>query len=102
MAEGDHNPSFEGPWTDASGRLWRRRGKRGRIVEARRVGSLIRRDGVPLIIWRSFEATQYDDPTAKVTAAEELNASIGPRDDLVASEWLDDDGSVLLMLEVHC
>lgn len=81
---------------------WRRKGKRGHIVEARRVRSLLRKDDVPLITWRSFEVTQYDDATARVTAAEELNASIGPRDGVVASEWLDDDGSVVLMLEVHC
>lgn len=102
MAEGDYNPSYEGVWIDASGRLWRRKGKRGRIIEARRVRSLLRRDDVPLIIWRSFETTQYDGPIAKAAAVDELDALGGPSDDVVASEWRDEDDCVLLMLEQHC
>lgn len=102
MAKGDHNPSFEGVWTDASGHLWRRKGKRGRILEVRRVRSLLRSDEVPLIIWRSFETTRYDDPTAKEAAVDKLYPLDGPTGDVVASEWLDDDGAVLLMLEQHC
>lgn len=61
MVDGKRNPSFEGSWVDESGHTWRRKGKRGRVIEDRRVRTLLRRDDVPLVMWRSFETTLYDD-----------------------------------------
>jgi hypothetical protein len=102
MVDVTSNPSFEGTWVDQSGTTWRRRGKRGRTLEERRVRSLLRRADVPLVVWQSFDSTMVFDPPAKLDAAAAL--SIGPkrRDDIVASEWQNDDGSLLLMFEVFC
>lgn len=102
MAEGDHNPSFDGVWTDGTGLLWRRKGKRERVLEDRRVRSLLRRHDVALVVWWAFETTLYDDPVAKAAAADELIASAGRSDDVHASEWQTEDGRLLLMLERYC
>lgn len=102
MAAGEHNPSYEGSWVDASGNIWRRKGKRGHVLEDRRVRTLLRRDDVPLVVWRSFEATKHDDVGAKLAAADGLRATADDSEDVVASEWKTEDGSVLLMLEHHC
>jgi len=95
------NPSAEGTWVDPAGTTWRRRGKRGHALEDRRVQSLLRRPGVPLVIWESFEAASYDDVAAKVDADRVLRASTDDRD-IHASEWESDDGNRLLMLEHLC
>lgn len=63
--------------------------------------SLLRREEVPLVIWRSFEAASYDDVTAKLDADNALRASTHDRD-ICASEWESDDGRRLLMLEDFC
>ena len=102
MAEGDRNPSSEGSWTDGSGDTWRRKGKRGRVLESRRIRSLLRRDDVPLVVWQSFETTLYDDVPAKLAAADELGDLAADNSDIAASEWLAEDGRLLLMLEHYC
>lgn len=102
MLEDNHNPSFEGSWVDESGHTWRRKSKRGRVLEDRRVRTLLRRDEVPLVVWRSFKASRYDDAAAKSAAADELRAGAAHEDDIVASEWQAEDGRLLLMLEHHC
>jgi hypothetical protein len=96
-----YNPSYEGTWIDRVGNSWRRKGKRGHVLEDRRVRSLLRRADVPLVIWRSFESVSYDDVTAKVNAASALRASTHDGD-IRASEWESDDGRRLLMLEDFC
>lgn len=73
MAEGAYNPSAEGSWTDEVGDVWRRKGKRARVLEDRRIRSLLRRDDVSLVVWQSFETSKYDDPPSKEAAAQELN-----------------------------
>ena len=102
MAEGESNPSAEGSWTDRCGVVWRRKGKRGRVLEERRVQSLLRREDVPLVVWQSFETCQYDDPSAKEAAAKRLRGLGMADDDVHASEWLAEDGRMLLMLEHLC
>lgn len=95
------NPSYEGTWVDPVGKTWRRRGKRGHALEDRRVRSLLRREDVPLVIWRSFETASYDDVTAKLDADNALRTSTDGRD-IRASEWESEDGRRLLMLEDCC
>lgn len=102
MADGRHNPSYEGSWTDEYECAWRRKGKRGHILDPRRVKTLLRRDDVPLVVWRSFQTTRYEDVAAKLAAAEDLQATADDWQDVVATEWQGDDGRVLLMLEHHC
>ncbi len=95
-----HNPSYEGTWVDEVGNIWRRKGKRGHILEDRRVRSLLRREDVPLVIWRSFETASFDDVNAKLDADNALRASTDG--DIRPSEWESDDGRRLLMLEDFC
>lgn len=102
MAEGECNLSAEGWWTDGAGDVWRRKGKRGRVLEVRRVQSLLRRDDVPLVAWQSFETSQYDDPPAKEAAARRARGPGVVDSDVHASEWLAADGRMLLMLEHFC
>lgn len=102
MAEGDHNPSYEGSWTDESGDSWRRKGKRGRVLETRRIRSLLRRDDVPLVVWQSFDTTLYDEVPAKLAAADQLGDLAAENGDVLASEWSAEDGRLLLMLEHFC
>jgi len=102
MAAGDSNPSFEGSWTDDSGIVWRRKGKRGRVLDDRRVRSLLHRDGVPLVVWESFETREYEAAEAKKAAASRLGVGTSSPDDVHASEWLAPDGRLLLMLEHLC
>ncbi len=102
MVEGKHNPSYEGTWVDESGNAWLRKGKRGRVLDRRRVRTLLRRDDVPLVVWRSFKTATYDDVATKSAAADGLLAPAVDADDVVASEWQGEDGRLLLMLEHHC
>lgn len=102
MVEGERNPSFEGLWVDDSGRVWLRKGKRGRVLEDRRVRTLLRRDDVPLVVWRSFEATCFTDAAVKQVASEDVRVSVAHDDDVVASEWRAEGGRLLLMLELLC
>jgi hypothetical protein len=102
MVEGQRNPSFEGSWTDDRGEVWKRKGKRGRVLEDRRIRSLLHREDVPLVVWQSFETFRYDDPPAKEAAALRLSSSGTWDHDVHASEWLADDGRLLLMLECSC
>jgi hypothetical protein len=101
MGERRRNPSSEGTWVDDEGKTWRRKGKRGHVLEDRRVRSLLRQEDVPLVIWRSFETASYDDITAKRDADIALRATTGERD-IRASEWESQDGRRLLMLEDFC
>jgi hypothetical protein len=102
MAVGDSNPSAEGSWTDGSGVVWRRKGTRGYRLPERRVRSLLRRAGVPLVVWQSFETEQHVDPASKVVAADALYGLADRPGDVVAHEWESDDGRRLLMLEHLC
>lgn len=102
MVDPKHNPSFEGSWTDERGRVWNRKGKRGRVLEERRIRTLLRREDVPLVVWQSFEATWYDDVAAKLEGAHRATAGVGNDVDVVASEWTATDGRLLLMLERFC
>jgi hypothetical protein len=103
MMDERRNPSYVGSWVDEVGETWRRKGKRGRVLDGRRVRSLLRRDDVPLVVWWSFETTRYDDAAAKLAAAEDLRSSADRQDeDIVASEWQAEDGRLLLMLERRC
>lgn len=102
MAEGEHNPSFEGSWTDESGDVWRRKGKPGRALEERRIQSLLRRADVPLVVWEAFETFTYDDPSAKEAAAKRVRVAGAADRDVRASEWQTEDGRMLLMLEHFC
>lgn len=63
---------------------------------------MLRRAEVPLVVWRSFSSERYDEPAAKVVAAEEVRAAAAHADDVVASEWPSDEGRRLLMLEWFC
>jgi hypothetical protein len=101
VVERPHNPSFEGTWIDEHGHSWRRKGKRGRVLEDRRIRTLLSRDDVPLIVWRSFEVTAHNDVTAKLAVWDQLRRTVA-HDYLSASEWQGDGGGVLLMLEHHC
>lgn len=102
VVKGEHNPSFEGSWVDRRGQTWTRKGKRGRVLEERRVRSLLRREDVPLVVWQSFETTRHDAVAAKASAVDALGGLGQLRKDVVASEWLADGGQTLLMLEIHC
>lgn len=102
MAEGDVNPSYAGTWIDGAGRVWHRKGKRTRPLDLRRVRGLLRRPGVQLIVWESFETTAYVDPPAKEAAAAVAYASTADGTEVFAHEWTDDDGGLLLMLEIFC
>jgi len=96
-----YNPSYEGTWVDRFGNTWRRKGKRGHLLEDRRVRSLLRREDVPLVIWRSFETVSYDDVAAKLDADTVLRASTDGGD-VRASEWESEEGRRLLMIEDLC
>lgn len=101
MEDRRFNPSYEGTWVDQVGHTWRRRGKRGHVLEDRRVRSLLQRADVPLVVWQSFVTVTYDDVTAKKDAADTLWNSTDD-EDVRATEWESEDGRRLLMLEQFC
>jgi hypothetical protein len=95
------NPSYEGTWVDPVGTTWRRRGKRGHVIEGRRLRALLRREDVRLVVWRSFETASYDEVTAKMDADNALRTSTVDGN-VRASEWESENGRRLLMLEDLC
>ena len=102
MSPGDTNPSHQGAWTDGSGQVWHRKGKRSHRLSPPRVQTLLRRADVPLVVWRSFETEQYLHPDAKAAAVDGLIRLADSAEDLEAHEWTTEDGRVLLMIEHHC
>lgn len=71
-------------------------------MDEKRTRALLRRPGVPLATWWAGQVQRADAPEAKATAAERLYAAAVQPEDVVASEWKADDGTVLLLLEHHC
>lgn len=53
-------------------------------------------------MWQAFETVRYEEPAAKAAAGRDLRASSERDDDVIASEWLAEDGRRLLMVEHHC
>jgi hypothetical protein len=106
MADGDGltypNPGSGKEWTDVQGRVWRRRGESPGALDEKRTRTLLRRGGVPLATWRAGSVEWYESPDQKQSAAERLNDLAERSEDVVASEWKADDGTVMLLLEHHC
>ena len=55
-----------------------------------------------LVVWQSFETETFVEAAAKLAATEPLLSSAVLGDDVVASEWLSENGQLMLMLEKHC
>lgn len=95
------NPASGNEWTDAQGRVWKRRGNSRNPLDEKRTRTLLRRHGVAMATWSAGEMRWADTAQAKVAAAERLYAAAAHPDDVVASEWKTEGGS-LLLLEHHC
>lgn len=89
-------------WEDHQGRVWQRWGEVQSFLDEKRTRMLMRRAGVPLATWWAGEVDWTDGPEAKAAAAERLYDAAIRAEDVVASEWKTDEGTVLLLLEHHC
>jgi len=96
------NPGSGKEWTDAQGRVWRRRGEAHSGLDEKRTRTLLRRAGVPLATWWAGDVEWHDSPGQKQSAGDRLNDAAQRPEDVVATEWKADDGTVMLLLEHNC
>lgn len=96
------NPSSVKEWTDHRGRIWRRRGGRGELLDEKRTRRLLRSKDVSLVTWWAGVVEWFDDPADKESAAIALYERAVHPDDVFTSEWKNEDSDHLLMLEHFC
>jgi hypothetical protein len=96
------NPASERLWTDADGRLWRRRGEAHGGLDGKRMRTLVRRPDVRLATWWAGVVEWSDSLEQKQVAVRRLCEAAAHSEDVVASECKDQDGNVMLLLEHHC
>ena len=93
------NPGSTKGWTDGQGRTWT---PRGDGLDGKRARVLLRRPGVLLATWQAGRMAWHSTPEDKDAAASALLAKATHPDDVLASEWGSQDGTVLLLLEHAC
>lgn len=93
------NPGSTKAWIDDQGRTWT---PRGDGLDGKRARVLLRRPGVLLATWEAGRMAWHSTPEDKDAAASVLLAKAAHADDVSASEWKGQDGTVLLLLEHAC